>query len=222
MVGAALTATAPPPSESFVAGWRVAVNAIATFLVVFGAGLLLTATAPRLFGYDSVVVSSGSMSPRIRTGDVVITSDVTDIDLGPGRVIDFERNGSTVLHRIVEVTDDGFVTSGDANPARDSGVVTADDVRGVGIVRVPGLGWPALWMASHQWLQLAVLCVVATSALYVSRLSWLVSANVGSASDRSAEEDDESTDENPPGTLSRIQPYTRAPAPSPSEQPSQA
>ena len=124
-----------PVPEPDVALWRIAVNATATFLVVFVLGLLSTATVPRLLGYDSVVVASGSMSPLIRTGDVIVTAEVGDLRLGPGAVIDFEREGETVLHRIISTTSDGYITAGDANSTPDSSVVGADSIRGVGVVR---------------------------------------------------------------------------------------
>ena len=198
--------------EPAVATWRIVVNATATFLVVFGGGLLLTATVPRLFGYDSVVVSSGSMSPRIRTGDVVVTTEVDDIGLGPGSVIDFEREGETILHRIVSVTNEGYVTSGDANPTSDSGVVAPESVRGVGVVRVPLAGWPALWIERNQWLPLALFVLVTAGALHLSRTAWVMAMDDdgGSSGGSDGRDDAEATD-----ALTRLQPYVTELVPPP-------
>lgn len=193
--------------------WRITVNALAMFVVVFAGGLLLAATAPRLFGYDAVVVSSGSMSPAIRAGDVVVTTPVDDISLGPGTVINFETDGGTVLHRIVSVTPEGFTTAGDGNSVTDSVVVTADDVRGVGVVRVPFAGWPSLWIERGAWAQLAALIALSVGTLYLSRTAWLMSGvdvDDPEPIDDGPEEEDEAI-----GALTRLQPYVAELTPPP-------
>lgn len=202
------------PAEPELAAWRIAVNAVAMFVVVFAGGLLLAATAPRLFGYDAVVVSSGSMHPAIRSGDVVITTPVDDIDLGPGSVINFERDGETIIHRIVSVTAEGFTTAGDSNASADSVVVIADDVRGVGVVRVPFAGWPTLWIERGQWVQLGALVIVSVLMLHLSRTAWLTAHTGPSEPEPVPRSVEEGT-----GSLARLEPYVRelTPPPIPAE-----
>ncbi len=75
---------------------------------------------PVLLGF----VETGSMEPTIDTGDgfVAIPSEVTD-DPEPGDVVVFEaeeiQGGGLTTHRVVEETDRGYVTRGDANPFTD-------------------------------------------------------------------------------------------------------
>ena len=118
-----------------------------TFAVlVVLAALVAPVTAPVSISY----VHSGSMTPTIAEGDgfLLVPAD----DVRPGDVVTFhsEHRGEYVTHRVVDVTDDGFVTRGDANPTADQAAghpqVTRDDVVGevatVGghLVVVPGLG----------------------------------------------------------------------------------
>jgi len=123
-----------------------------TALVAFGVTLLaLTAVSnserPRLFGLEIFVVTSGSMTPGIDPGDVVV---VNTKSLSPrvGDVITFQPRESSsvyVTHRVVEVarsegTSIEYVTKGDANPTADLSLVTSDQVVGTVSSVVPWLG----------------------------------------------------------------------------------
>ena len=54
-------------------------------------------------GWSPMVVVSGSMSPMIRVGDVVLTSPVEDA-IEPGTVVAYDNGSGPVLHRVVDVT----------------------------------------------------------------------------------------------------------------------
>ena len=75
---------------------------------------------PALFGF----VTSGSMEPTIDEGDgfVAIPAAITD-DPEAGDVVVFRaeeiQGGGLTTHRIVEETDRGYITKGDANPFTD-------------------------------------------------------------------------------------------------------
>ncbi|WP_254861676.1 signal peptidase I [Halovivax gelatinilyticus] len=106
---------------------------------------------PILLGY----VASGSMEPEMDTGDgFVAIPDALSGDISEGDVIVFEarevNEGELTTHRVVAVTDDGYVTKGDANPFTDQDageppvtdgqvVATALDVRG-SVVTISHLG----------------------------------------------------------------------------------
>ncbi|WP_394295142.1 signal peptidase I [Halovivax asiaticus] len=75
---------------------------------------------PMLLGY----VASGSMEPAMETGDgFVAVPDALAGDVSEGDVIVYEarevNGGGLTTHRVVEETDDGYVTRGDANPFTD-------------------------------------------------------------------------------------------------------
>jgi signal peptidase len=152
---------------------RVVANAGATFVLVLVAGLALLAAGPRVIGYEPVVVTSGSMQPAIDVGDVVVTTRTDGRSLGEGAVINFELEDGTRLHRVVEVTDDGYRTAGDANANADSDLVASSKVRGVGTVVVPFAGLPSLWVDTGRWGQLFVAMALLTACLYMSRSAWV-------------------------------------------------
>ncbi|GAA2561589.1 hypothetical protein GCM10010435_36760 [Winogradskya consettensis] len=122
---------------------------------VVGRGLLvmvvttvLTLTAwtvvPLLWGWQAYTVTSGSMAPLVRPGDVVLASP--GIGAGPkvGQVVVIApatAGGQPVTHRIVERLPDGrFRTRGDANAQADSRLVAKDQLIGLGRVVVPLAG----------------------------------------------------------------------------------
>lgn len=153
--------------------WRVAAHAAATFALVVTVGMVAIATLPAVLGYRPVVVTSGSMEPAIRTADVVVTAGTDGKNLKLGSVIDHEAGDEPTLHRIVEVTDAGYRTAGDANRVADSTVVAPEQVRGVGLVVVPFVGRPYVWSRTGSWLQLVLLVGVIALAAHVARPSWL-------------------------------------------------
>lgn len=151
---------------------RLLVGSLATFVVVLSAGLVVAATAPRLFGYEPVVVTSGSMEPTIKIADIVVTSPSDGNNLGPGAVINYDHNGQQRLHRIAAVTLDGYRTAGDANLAWDTALVSPALVRGTGVVVVPFIGAVRIWFDEGRWLPLLMTLGALIAALYTSRSSW--------------------------------------------------
>lgn len=122
-------------------------------------------------GWDPVVVTSGSMQPRIRPGDVVLLERGDTSDLGLGSVVTFEdpaAPGTLTTHRISGVNPDGtYRTRGDANRVADSTPVQPEAVKGVGKLLVPFVGLPVTWLAGAAglfvlWLLVTtVACAVA-------------------------------------------------------------
>lgn len=95
----------------------------AEVLVRVAAALVLGAF---LLGYRVLFVMSGSMEPVIREGQMIVVRRVDDGDeLQIGDVITYQRpeGDYSVTHRIVRVTDDGYVTKGDYNVYEDQKVV---------------------------------------------------------------------------------------------------
>lgn len=146
----------------------VLVSWAAVYLVVLlaaFAGVIKVAS-----GWDAVVVTSGSMSPTLRIGDVVFIDDHPDQMLGQRTVITFERVGGDdglVTHRVFETlaADESYVTKGDANPTPDADAVHRDDVVGVGRLVVPFLGLPVVWAEDGNTTALAALGVLALAAM---------------------------------------------------------
>lgn len=87
-----------------------------------------------VFGYRIVTVLSGSMEPTLATHGMAVC-DMTGDDYEVGDIIVFKQNvegvNILVIHRIIEITDDGsYRTKGDNNPSADEWIVNKDQVSG--------------------------------------------------------------------------------------------
>lgn len=103
--------------------------------------------APRIMGWDGVIVLSGSMKPALETGDIVFVEPATPAEVKVGDILTFRREGtkkSLITHRVmaIEVTDKGreFTTQGDANTSPDNATVKEAQVIGIVNHRVPQAG----------------------------------------------------------------------------------
>lgn len=163
--GAPPAARPHPAGRSRRSGPRRVLATTALMVVVAAAALALWAVLPALLpGWSAQAVTSGSMAPLIRRGDVVVTGPAARTDLTPPRVAVYrDEHGGLVTHRIVDRLEDGsLVTRGDANAAADAAPVRPDRVVGVGRVLVPVVGYPAVWLAEgdHGRLGLTGLAVL--------------------------------------------------------------
>ncbi|WP_459645860.1 signal peptidase I [Kineococcus sp. NUM-3379] len=156
------------PAERLGGAVLTTAEAIATAVVVTAAGLLLGSMVPLALGWKASAIVSGSMEPRIRVGDVVVTSPVDPRAIVPGQVVMFpdpDGGARTIMHRVVEVTeDDRLVTRGDANQSADTTPVERSAVLGVGRIRVPWVGLPRLWFQTGDHAPLVGLAVLLTMA----------------------------------------------------------
>lgn len=161
-------------TESNSAIWsfagKVAVVGCVLVLVALLAGHILG--VPILLSY----VETGSMEPTIDTGDGFVAIPSTSEDsVEEGDVIVFDaqeiEDGGLTTHRVVDETEHGYVTQGDANPFtdQDSGepyvtdgqiVATAWQVNGK-VVTIPYLGTAVMGiesgLESAQWRLAALL-----------------------------------------------------------------
>ena len=98
----------------------------------------------QLYGNTTYIMLLGdSMVPTIESGTLLVVQPEEQYHLGD--LIAFvNEDGINVVHRIVEVTDEGFVTKGDNNPKRDRYIVTYDDAVGRVVFVVPYLGFTSL------------------------------------------------------------------------------
>lgn len=135
-----------------------------TLLVGLG-GLMLWAFVPYAFGWHTTLVTSGSMEPAVRTGDLVVIAPLDPATVRRGKlkgavvqVDDPAHPGRLLLHRVVgRERDNALITKGDNNPTRDYAPVRPDQVRGAARLRVPFAGLPMLWMQNGQKVPLVAL-----------------------------------------------------------------
>ena len=70
-------------------------------------------------GYSLAIVSSGSMAPTINKNDLIIIKGSAEYALDDIATY-VSYKGSLITHRIVEISDSGFILQGDANNTPDS------------------------------------------------------------------------------------------------------
>jgi len=132
-----------------MAWMRLALAVSARVLLCIVGGLLLCSMAPKLLGWQSDVVLTGSMEPTLRTGDVVAYQPVSAFRVQPGHIIlvhDPAQPGHLLSHRFVRRTPTGeLVTRGDANGHDDSTPVPESAVIGVARMDIPRVGLPLIW-----------------------------------------------------------------------------
>ncbi len=89
------------------------------------------------------MVLSGSMEPKIETGSLCfINKKVKYEDIKENDIIAFKLSDkSLVTHRVVEITDEGFVTKGDANDVNDGAKVTRNNYVGKTVMNFAKVGY---------------------------------------------------------------------------------
>jgi signal peptidase len=112
---------------------------VATFIAIF----LLFYRPVSLAGdtrYEPVY--TGSMEPAILVGSVVVIKPVDPETLEIGDIICFTLTEPTsITHRIKNITDQGFITQGDANEDPDQWIVKKENVIGKAVFTVPFIGY---------------------------------------------------------------------------------
>jgi len=95
--------------------------------------ILLAGTfIPTMFGLDSLIVASGSMTPAMQVGSVALTREVDARSIAVGDIINFRHpgDGLTTTHRVIDrkvvAGQVVFTTKGDANAAPDPKPVYVD------------------------------------------------------------------------------------------------
>lgn len=133
--------------------------------------LLFFFLTPHLMGISFFTIYSGSMSPVIPVGSVIVVQPVAASSIELGDIITFgigtdEKN--MVTHRVVEVMADynalSFRTAGDANEGPDNRVVSQEDIIGKVWFHVPGLGYLSSFVSTRMgfiWLMaVPALCII--------------------------------------------------------------
>lgn len=100
---------------------------------------------PSVFGIKPFIVLSGSMESEIHKGDLILTKLVDPIDVAINDVIAFRDAENTVTtHRVIDIVEkEGesyFITKGDNNTTQDRNLVGFNDIEGLYIGRIPGIG----------------------------------------------------------------------------------
>lgn len=151
---------------------RIIITVIASIVLgvniyILNAKRLAGNQLPMPFGYGAAIVMSGSMSPALEVGDLVIVKEVSEEgtvrqeDLSSGDVIVYEDGDSYVIHRIIEKNESQktFTTKGDYNNAADA-PVSFSQVKGVLFKSISGAGDVLLMMRNPVFIVFLIVLVI--------------------------------------------------------------
>jgi signal peptidase len=132
--------------EPRTALWKQALGWVGTLALVAVAALFLLGA----FGFRMLVIEGISMEPAYERGDLAIVRENIDLYLlEEDDVIVFEQDGFPIVHRIIEITDDGdglvFTTQGD-NVGRPDPPIRGEQVQGKVVFLIPEIGHVNLWL----------------------------------------------------------------------------
>lgn len=146
--------------------------AVARAYRAFLVTLVTVALVPMLWNWTSHVVQSGSMTPALSIGDVVVGKPLSpSTRIATGRVMVFAdpANERTLIHRVVERMADGtFTTAGDANESVDSTPVPKKNFIARGVICIPFVGLPVVWLRNHDVTVLMVWGIITVLALFLA------------------------------------------------------
>jgi len=118
-----------------------------------------------------VIVSSGSMSPNLNPGDLVVLKKMSDESIQVGDLVAFSVPGpydsvyaSPMVHKVVEKWTENNVTylrtKGDANLNPDAWSLPSRNVIGKSIATIPYIGLPVLFVKTPSGLLLLTVILV--------------------------------------------------------------
>ncbi|MBH0156590.1 signal peptidase I [Fictibacillus sp. 5RED26] len=113
---------------------------------------------PSLLGFKSFTVLSNSMQPAFSAGDMVFVKDKPTAEIAVDDVITFKAEGRKLItHRVVGVSEQGFITKGDSNNVKDAAIVKPEDVVGTQAFTIPKAGYVSKFVSSPIGITLLIL-----------------------------------------------------------------
>lgn len=127
---------------------------------------------PSILGNKFFIVLTGSMSPTIKVGDLVIVKDIQPEDIKSNDVITFGSaySDNITTHRVKEVlNEDGkikYITQGDANNVEDPMPVESEVVLGMVNKVIPKVGTIILWVQKNIMAILIVIVAIIAGSFF--------------------------------------------------------
>jgi len=125
---------------------------------------------PDLFGYKPFIVLSGSMEPKFLEGDIIVTKVIAPEHVVKGDIITYRTDNNTVVtHRVISVMiTDGltFYTKGDANRVVDVKPVRAEELEGIYLWHIAGVGKFGIFLKTPIGMLLFVITIICIFIIY--------------------------------------------------------
>ena len=121
---------------------------------------------PNLFGYKPLVILSGSMEPTYDVGTIIYTKKVDKEEIKKNDIITFISENKYVSHRVNDITDNGYVTKGDANNVDDILTVKYEDIVGKNAnITIKYIGYYIKFACEHLYLLIIAIIILALDFL---------------------------------------------------------
>jgi len=128
-------------------------------------GCDLAAEVAGTFGSVCLRVSGTSMAPAIRPGDLVSAKPASVMDVSPGDIVVFAREGRLIVHRVTVKTTSGaepfLVTRGDRTRRNDAPVSSAELIGRVTLIERGPSKIPA--PSRLNFIEKAICCMLRVS-----------------------------------------------------------
>lgn len=156
---------------------RTAAIVVLVVATVTAIGALLV---PRLAGWTSYIVTSGSMEPTFGAGSLVLVAPAGADDIRGGDIITFQAKGGLTTHRVIKAAratnEDGqavqvFTTKGDANEEADPTLLDPRNVVGQARFAIPLAGYAVVFLRTPVGLGLVTALFLAVALTGNSRRS---------------------------------------------------
>lgn len=99
---------------------KILISSVGCCLLVF---LLMIVFIPKIIGYETYYIQTGSMEPVVPKGSLVFVKEVEFADVKAGDILTFHSDDETEFftHRVIEIDENNqmFTTKGDANAEED-------------------------------------------------------------------------------------------------------
>lgn len=92
-------------------------------------------------GFDIEEIQGMPFPNGFNKGDAIVIAGAENLSVGDVALYVNPSLGYPIIHRVVNVTDQGYITKGDRNPAADPWTVDPSWVKGKAVLLVPAFGW---------------------------------------------------------------------------------
>jgi signal peptidase len=124
-------------------------NTTMAWAIAAGFTLAILGFTTGLFGVKPTLIASGSMSPYLNVGDIVVIRETPVETLVVGDVVSVRTPGLPVIHRVVDIREAGgqkfFTTRGDDNDTDDA-PVPSEAIQGKAVFIIPKIGWASIYL----------------------------------------------------------------------------
>ena len=127
---------------------------VMTVTLIMGLGFLIV-----ILDINPYVIISGSMEPELPVGSVCLV-DCQNKEPEAGDIISYKAQDTIITHRVIEETDDGYITKGDSNSVADPGIVKPKQIFGTVICSIPQVGYAVMFMRTLKGIVLIAIGAV--------------------------------------------------------------